>query len=244
MPFTFAHPAAVLPAAWLPSRYVCMSALIVGTLTPDFEYYLRVRVMSVISHTTGGLFWFCVPAGLLALFIFHNIVRDTLIENLPLFLRSRFNKYKNFNFNAYFKNHWLVVLLCLLAGAFTHQLWDGFTHAAGNHAAFMLKQINLFGYPVGLFKIFQHLSSLFGLAVIALFVYKMPADKDAGGKIDIKYWVIFLLIAGVFVAAKASFGFSKNLLVRLMVTANSGCLLALVFTPIIMKILKAIKRPA
>jgi hypothetical protein len=42
MPFTFAHPAAVLPLRrFCPDRLV-WSALVIGTVSPDLEYFVRL----------------------------------------------------------------------------------------------------------------------------------------------------------------------------------------------------------
>ncbi|MEM7184808.1 MAG: DUF4184 family protein [Spirochaetota bacterium] len=40
MPFTFSHPAIVLPFVKFPKQWVCLSALIVGSIVPDFEYFM------------------------------------------------------------------------------------------------------------------------------------------------------------------------------------------------------------
>jgi hypothetical protein len=42
MPFTFAHPAIVLPLKHLPKRWYSLTGLIIGSMTPDFEYFIRM----------------------------------------------------------------------------------------------------------------------------------------------------------------------------------------------------------
>ena len=83
MPFTFSHPAIILPLTYLPRRWFSLTGLIIGSLTPDFEYFIRMTPYSLYSHTLSGLFWFDIPLGLLLCFIFHNLVRDSLCSNLP-----------------------------------------------------------------------------------------------------------------------------------------------------------------
>ena len=131
MPFTFSHPAIVLPLAYLPSRWVSLTGLVIESLTPDFEYFLRMKIQSNYSHTLGGLFWFDLPLGILLAFIFHNIVRSPLIDNLPDFLKERFLIFDRFHWNQYFKKNYLVVVISILIGAASHVLWDGFTHHGG-----------------------------------------------------------------------------------------------------------------
>jgi hypothetical protein len=56
MPFTFAHPAVVLPGGYLPKQWLSLTGLVVGSRTPDFEYFFRWRVLSLYSHTLAGIF--------------------------------------------------------------------------------------------------------------------------------------------------------------------------------------------
>lgn len=103
MPFTFSHPAIVLPLTYLPKKWFSLTGLIIGSITPDFEYFIRMKVQRDYSHTLSGLFWFNLPLGILLAFIFHGIVRNSLIENLPLFLKSRFSNFTRFNWLNFFK---------------------------------------------------------------------------------------------------------------------------------------------
>ena len=116
MPFTFSHPAIVLPLTYLPKKWYSLSALIVGSMTPDFEYFIRMKDYSKYSHTWGGIFWFDVPLGLILLFIFHNVVRNILIVYLPFSLNIRFSSFATFNWNKYFQNNIIVVLISLIVG--------------------------------------------------------------------------------------------------------------------------------
>src|SRR6476469_6066893 len=129
MPFTFSHPAIVLPVTYLPKKWYSLSALIVGSITPDFEYFIRMKDFSKYSHTWDGLFWFDVPLGLILLFIFHNVVRNILIVYLPFGLNIRFSSFANFNWNKYFRSNVIVVLISLIVGSASHLFWDSFTHA-------------------------------------------------------------------------------------------------------------------
>src|ERR1700722_2553749 len=103
MPFTFSHPSAILPAKWLPEKWVSITALVIGSITPDFEYFIRMKNLGLYGHTLGGLFWFDLPIGFALTFVYHDLVRDSLIDNLPRFLRSRLNKFKGFDWNTYVK---------------------------------------------------------------------------------------------------------------------------------------------
>jgi hypothetical protein len=151
-----------------------MSGLVIGSFTPDFEYFLRMEPFSTVSHTLGGIFLFCLPAGLLSSFIFHNAVRNSLIDNLPFFLKARFYKMKQFDWNSHFIKRWYVEVVSIIIGAGSHIFWDSFTH--------------------GQYKIFQHPSTLVGAIIIFYVIYKIPKDEGAVGKINKKYWITFSLL--------------------------------------------------
>ena len=119
MPFTFSHPAIVLPLSYLPQRWFSLTGLVVGSVTPDFEYFLHMRIQSDYSHTIDGLFWFDLPLGVLLAFAFHNIVRDMLFDNLPTTLKFRLLTFKQFDWNSLFKKNWPVVLISILVGKHT-----------------------------------------------------------------------------------------------------------------------------
>ncbi len=109
MPFTFSHPAIVLPLNYLPKKWVSLTGLIAGSIAPDFEYFLRLRVRSDYSHTWFGIFWIDLPIALLLSLIYHNWIKISFINHLPSFLHSRFFVYKEFNW----KNKRLPVHLLL-----------------------------------------------------------------------------------------------------------------------------------
>src|SRR6185295_15030806 len=128
MPFTFSHPAAVLPLAYLPKRFVSMTGLVIGSMAPDFEYFLRMTGNSYYSHTWIGLFWFDLPLTIILAFIFHLVVRDRLVNNLPVFLAKRLLIFTNFNWIKHFKENFLIVIASIIVGIVSHILWDKFTH--------------------------------------------------------------------------------------------------------------------
>src|SRR6188768_3414024 len=99
MPFTFSHPAIILPLTCLPRKWFSLTGLVIGSLTPDFEYFLRMKIQGHYSHTISGIFCFDLPLGILLAFIFHNVVRNSLFDNLPTILKSRLLAFKHFDWN-------------------------------------------------------------------------------------------------------------------------------------------------
>lgn len=86
MPFTFSHPAILLP--FLKNKKLSATALIVGSTSPDLEYFFRMRMQSEISHTFSGIFLIDFPLGFIVMFVFHEIIKKPLIENAPLFSKK------------------------------------------------------------------------------------------------------------------------------------------------------------
>jgi hypothetical protein len=234
MPFTFSHPAIVLPLTFLPRQWFSLTGLIIGSLTPDFEYFLRMRIKSNYSHTVDGLFWFDLPLGLLLAFIFHNIVRNSLYNNLPTFLKSRFLTFKQFNWNLQFKKNWFVVSISILIGAASHIFWDSFTHDNGyfiqkipelqNSVVFLDKQI-----PV--LKILQHASTLIGALIITFTIYKMPTNEIETENINLKYWTILAFITFTIISIRLLSGLDFKQYGNVIVTAISAGMISLILTP-------------
>jgi hypothetical protein len=193
MPFTFSHPAIVLPLAPLSGRRLSLTGLVAGSLAPDFEYFLRMKMQGSFSHTPAGLFCFDLPLGILLAFVFHNVVRDSLIDNLPAFLRSRFSAFQCFGWNGYLKRNWPAVLASVLIGAFSHLLWDAFTHGNGYFVAAMpalAKRVSLWGWQVPVFNALQHLSTIAGAMIVAFAVYRLPANRAGTKGGNAQYWII------------------------------------------------------
>jgi hypothetical protein len=234
MPFTFSHPAIVLPLTFLPRQWFSLTGLIIGSLTPDFEYFLRMRIKSNYSHTIDGLFWFDLPLGLLLAFIFHNIVRNSLYNNLPTFLKSRFLTFKQFNWNLQFKKNWFVVSISILIGAASHIFWDSFTHDNGyfiqkipelqNSVVFLDKQI-----PV--LKILQHASTLIGALIITFTIYKMPTNEIETENINLKYWTILAFITFTIISIRLLSGLDFKQYGNVIVTVISAGMISLILTP-------------
>ncbi|SFI84571.1 DUF4184 family protein [Myroides guanonis] len=238
MPFTFTHPAIVLPLTFLPRKWYSLTGLVVGSLTPDFEYFLRMRIESNYSHTLSGLFWFDLPLGILLTFIFHNIVRDNLYDNLPFIFSSRLIKFKEFNWNNYFNKNWFVVVISVLIGASSHIFWDSFTHDTGffvQEISILASSIELFGKRIPILKILQHTSSLIGGGVIIFSLLKIPSNKNVKTQPHKKYWGILITLTLVIIGIRLLSGLDYRLYGHVIVTAISAGLTSLILTSCIIK---------
>ena len=167
MPFTLAHPAAAVPLRrWLGPG--SLSALVVGSLTPDLPYFLPLGVLGRESHSPAGLLWFCLPAGLLGFVLHEVLIRPLVLALLPARVACRL-ELRSWAETAS-RPGAVRLVAAILLGALTHVAWDAFTHASGPGVAlFPVLRTPLFdGSGPRLFKLLQHASTAIGLALLVL----------------------------------------------------------------------------
>ncbi len=237
MPFTFAHPAIVLPFIFLPRKWVSMTALIVGSIMPDAESYLRMYSQKEITHSWTGFLLFGLPFGLLLTFVFHNIVRDPLINNLPEFLYQRFSRFSDFNWNKRFTKNWPVVILSLCVGAACHFAWDGFSHFDGwfvNALPQLKGNVQVFGHDLEIPFLIQYVNTLLGVIIILIFVAVLPRRSENKAPFDKRrFWTWVVITALVIFFARIALS-QKNTLDDKLVGMTSAFLYALVLVAFIL----------
>src|SRR3954471_24024851 len=101
MPFTFSHAAAILPFRLFAKHKTSLTGLVAGSMAPDFEYFIKMKGYSEFGHSWSGIIWFCIPVSICASFIYHYLVRDAFIYNLPVFIRKRVINLKVENWKQY-----------------------------------------------------------------------------------------------------------------------------------------------
>jgi hypothetical protein len=181
VPYPFAHPAAVLPLAALMGRFAVPSALAIGSVAPDF-WHIAPFATRTGTHSLGGLFWFCLPAGLLAYALFHLALKEPLIALLSPRLAG-------FACRGLPAAPAGAVIASLLAGALTHIAWDYLTHPDGYVGSGH-------NWP-------QHISTALGTLVLGgWLVYKLrraPRAARPGLTLTarIRTWLALLAAAGV-----------------------------------------------
>jgi hypothetical protein len=163
MPFTLAHPLAVLPIRALAGARLRVAALVIGSLVPDFEYFATLYPYSSYGHTWPGLFAFCLPIGWLTLWAFDRWGRRGLDAMLPAGWRVPDEA----------RVPWWADALAVWLGAFTHVAWDAFTHvhgAAVAHWPGLQSTVQLGALSVPWYRLLQHGSSILGLVLLAVLV--------------------------------------------------------------------------
>jgi len=129
MPFTFSHPAAVLPL--LPLRLV-PSALVIGSMMPDLPYYTPgIPISSVDTHAASGIITLDLVLGVLVFAVWHVLLTPALTAFAPAALRDRLAPDLPVPARHHVRNPLavVVVVVSLIIGAATHVVWDSFTHA-------------------------------------------------------------------------------------------------------------------
>jgi hypothetical protein len=170
MAFTVSHVAAVVPAYRPLARAHLFSAALIGSMVPDFEVLLPGNLARWQTHSFLGLFLFCVPVGLLTYALTQTLIKPALMEVLPdrIYLRMR-TDHPPVPLNRL--STWLWAALVVLFGAFTHLVWDGFTHENARGVRFLpfLDDYGpeMAGHALRLYRWLQYGSSLLGLLVVA-----------------------------------------------------------------------------
>lgn len=238
MPFTFAHPSIVLPLAKASKGRLSATGLIIGSMMPDFEYFIRFSLKSEISHTVFGMF-FCLPLAMYQAKAFHLVVRNQLIDAFPNFLYQRFVYYKEFDWREYKRNNRWWIYLSVLIGVLSHLVWDGFTHANtfitqgcpfGVNATADIGDLS-----IPLYKVMQHGGTLLGSGYIYNYVKRMPRNLERN---ENPYWLAFWLVWLILQIAYLAIHFCNIdyfVFGNLVAVALSGSMLSLMLTSCLFK---------
>jgi VIT1/CCC1 family predicted Fe2+/Mn2+ transporter len=235
MPFTFSHPALIFPLRYLPARFYSMTGLVIGSMTPDFEYFLRMTMGSTYSHHFWGIFYFDIPMGIFLSFLFHNIVRNELINHLPVQLRERFYTLKSIHWNHTFKSTWFIVIISIFIGAASHILWDDFTHPLGYfvmQSAFLKHKIQILGSRWPVYSVFQNLSSLIGGIIVCIFVWILPKNKNAFTPGKDFYWLFVIIIVTMVMLLRFLSGLTLTKYGNVIVSLISAFFISIILFPL------------
>lgn len=174
VPFTFAHPAAVVP--FIKRQNMNATALVLGSMAPDFEYFVRFQPVGLFGHNLGGFLYFNLPLCFLIFYTFHKVVKKPFIACLPHPFDDWFWNFavREWNLNS-IRSVWIFTYSALL-GMVTHVLWDSFTHQTGwfvERSPILFHVVHLSGIAIPIFKILQHGSTIGGLVMLAFFCYRL-----------------------------------------------------------------------
>ncbi|MBF9236634.1 DUF4184 family protein [Hymenobacter sp. BT683] len=242
MPFTFSHPAVVLPLLALPRRWRSATGLIVGSMTPDFEKFIRMSSHDPYSHTWRSIFYFNLPLGLVLAFVFHLVVRDALIAHLPGFLHARFSRYAGFDWSTYARRHAGTLVLSLLVGTVSHIAVDSFTHVDGRSVQWfpVLREWVMEGaVNMRFYSLLQKLASVAGGVALAWYLWQLPREKATAPERDMaSFWGLMAALGAAVVAVRLQLGWAvgfDNVYHASIVVLSAG-LTSLVLTSALFKL--------
>lgn len=230
MPFTFSHPAVILPFNRMASGRLSMTGLVIGSMTPDFEYFFRGKILSLYSHTWIGLFWFDLPLGVMVLIVYELWIKEPLINHLPTNFYQRFNSLKGYR-RYYSLNYFTAIFVSVFLGAASHILWDGFTHRSGffvHHITFLSRMVRLNGYRFYLYSCLQFASTAVGAIVILLTCFMLPRERLTKNTITSGFWLQVALVTVVLFVVRLATGLKLHEYNTVIVTLIDGGLLGLI----------------
>jgi hypothetical protein len=123
VPFTIAHAAAVLPMHRLGRRILPLTALMIGSMAPDFGYFFSHEASRQLTHSLPSIISFSLPAGLVTWLFYIYVLEKATITLLSDRWHTRF-AHTDAVTPALIGRACIAIVL----GAATHIVWDGFTH--------------------------------------------------------------------------------------------------------------------
>jgi len=167
MPFTPAHPAILLPAHLLPRRYISWTALLIGSMVPDMEYFMFMNPGSRMSHTLYGVVNFNLPVTILLAIAWHQFAGPVLMKAFP-FTRKMYTTIHE-DYAGWLAKNWLVFLISALVGIFSHLFLDGFCHHTGfmvQRIPYLQEMITVFGFTLRRCYLVWYVASAIGLVMM------------------------------------------------------------------------------
>ena len=170
MPFTVSHAAAVLPLQRFGKYSLPLSALMVGSMAPDFGYVFSYEASRALTHSFAGIFSFSLPVGLIVWLFYVAVLEKATITLLSDRWHTRFAHTDAITLPLVCR-----AALAIVLGAATHLLWDSFTHRgtfATDAIPWLLGPTPGFAWlPV--YHLLHGLSSIVGLVILGYWMRRL-----------------------------------------------------------------------
>ncbi|MBC8027623.1 MAG: DUF4184 family protein [Steroidobacteraceae bacterium] len=211
MPFTVSHAAAALPVHAL-FRRLPMAALMIGSMAPDFAFFVPFAPFRSSTHSIAGLFTFCLPVGLVVWYVFLRWMEHPTMALLPDAWREKLIPTGPITLRLLG-----LAAIGIVLGAGTHNLWDSFTHShtwvTSAVPSLRERQPGLGGAP--LYHLLQVASSVIGLAVLTMWLLNLrnrpmpeaPFDWSRADAAITNGTRVMAAATLVFAAVAAAFGY-------------------------------------
>lgn len=180
VPFTLAHPAAVLPLR----RFLWFPGLVAGAMAPDLGYYLPV----LPTHDVlGG------SLAAVVLLLVGRLLLPSVMALAPEFVRTRVSRPGDVR-------RPFMRALSIVVGVLTHLLWDAFTQTDG----WFVQRWDWLTVPVAgphrLYNVIGYISSLGGMVLLAWTASRCPKRHDwpaRTGKSRYQFWIFVAFAAAI-----------------------------------------------
>jgi len=177
VPFTVSHAAAVLPLHRFSKHKLPLTALMIGSMAPDFGYFYSLESSRQLTHSFSGLFIFAWPVGFAVWLFYVAVLEKATITLLSDRWHTRFA-----HTDALTAPLIGLASIAILLGAVTHILWDAFTHRGTfvtDAIPVLLGPTPGFGW-LPIYHLLHGLSSVAGLVILALWargLHRLPAKS-------------------------------------------------------------------
>jgi hypothetical protein len=175
MPLTPSHAAAVLPLQHFGKHRLPLTALMIGSMAPDFGYFFTFEISRALTHSVRGLFLFSLPVGMLVWLFYIAVLEKATITLLSDRWHTRFA-----HTEAITPGLLIRAVIAVLLGAVTHLLWDAFTHrgtiVTDAFPALLAPTPGFAWLPI--YHLLQGVSSVVGLGFLANWargLHRLPA---------------------------------------------------------------------
>lgn len=232
MPFTPAHPAILIPLRKINQRYISWTALIIGSMVPDMEYFVWLKNGSYLSHSWIGIPFFNLPMTFIVAFMWHGFMRHSLVTKWP-FIKPEYLKLEIPDFPTYLRKNFFVFTFSALVGIMSHLFWDSFSHAKGHVAVHyfpvLIKEIDVAGVTTRPCYLIWYTSTIIGLILISKLVINFKAVKFSGivWKQNLNFTYKISLVILVIGLLRASFGLERNVPRHLTIIVIGGAMYGL-----------------
>jgi hypothetical protein len=235
MPFTFSHPAILLP--FFKNEKFSITALIIGSMAPDFEFFFRMRTQSEISHTFLGLLLVDLPLAIIVTFLFHGILKKPFLANSPAFIQRRSTELNHSNWFEYFRKNKVIVFFSFFIGAFSHFLLDSLSHWDGFivQRLFFLNRM-FFSFP--LYEWVQYSTSVIGLVIVIWYFFRIPKQAVSSTNSSIVFWIITFLFAVIIICLRFTIVDGWNRIADIIIAVLTSIVIGLTFSSIIFRTYK------
>ncbi|MCR8656631.1 DUF4184 family protein [Paenibacillus endoradicis] len=242
MPFTLSHAMFAIPIKYIKPKYFSTTGLILGSMSPDLEYFVKLEPYRSIGHSMLGLILQAIPLSMIIAYLVHHVIKVPLSLHITsrYDLNTRFYHFLQLESLKSFRS-WIVLIMSIIIGFVTHILIDGFTHAHGFFVDLMpvLNDVLLMNIPT--YKALQYGSSImgFGLLCCLLGYYLYRSNTVSTVRIKVtkqqkyKYWLIVILTAILVTLLKLVLSTSHNVLGIMFVAPISGIFLGITVSSIV-----------